>query len=61
MRFDYFIFDEVLVIYVNQIEIYGGVYDIWDFGVFEVAVVCLKSGYYFDLIVEVVVLWESLV
>lgn len=57
---DYLTTAEVLAIHEDQIERYGGVQGVRDYGQLEAALYRPQSGYYSDLIEEAAALWESL-
>ena len=57
---DYLTVVEVLAIYQDQIERYGGTGGVRDPGLLEAALFRPQTGYYADLIEEAAALWESL-
>ena len=57
---DYLTVVEVLAIYQDQIERYGGTGGVRDAGLLEAALFRPQTGYYADLIEEAAALWESL-
>jgi death on curing protein len=57
---DYLTVAEVLAIYGDQIERYGGSPGVRDQGLLEAALYRPQTGYYADLIEEAAALWESL-
>ena len=57
---DYLTLVEVLAIHDDQMERYGGLNEIRDYGQLEAAVFRMQSGYYPDVIGEAAALWESL-
>lgn len=57
---DYLTLVEVLAIYQDQIERYGGTGSVRDAGLLEAALFRPQTGYYADLIEEAAALWESL-
>ncbi|MBP9090522.1 type II toxin-antitoxin system death-on-curing family toxin [bacterium] len=57
---DYLTLVEVLAIHADQIERYGGLPGVRDFGLLESALYRPQTGYYADLIEEAGALWESL-
>ena len=60
MSFDYIRVDDILAIYADQIERYGGGEGIRDPGLLEAALFRPQTGYYPTLIDEAAALWESL-
>ncbi len=60
MSFDYIRVDDILAIYADQIERYGGGNGIRDPGLLEAALFRPQTGYYPTLIDEAAALWESL-
>ena len=60
MSFDYIRADDILAIYADQIERYGGGEGIRDPGLLEAALFRPQTGYYPTLIDEAAALWESL-
>ena len=57
---DYLTVVDVLAIYQDQIERYGGTGGVRDAGLLEAALFRPQTGYYADLIEEAAALWESL-
>jgi death-on-curing protein len=57
---DYLTLLEVLAIHADQIERYGGLPGVRDFGLLESALYRPQTGYYADIIEEACALWESL-
>ncbi len=57
---DYLTLAEVLAIYADQIERYGGAQGVRDAGLLEAALYRPQTGYYADLVAEAAALWESL-
>ena len=57
---DYLTLVEVLAIYQDQIERYGGTGGVRDAGLLEAALFRPQTGYYAELIEEAAALWESL-
>ena len=57
---DYLTQIEVLAVHADQIERYGGVHGVRDYGLLESALYRPQTGYYLDLIEEAAALWESL-
>ena len=57
---DYLTLVEVLAIHDDQMERYGGLNEIRDYGQLEAALFRMQSGYYPDVIGEAAALWESL-
>src|SRR5467141_2469510 len=57
---DYLTVVEVLAIYADQIERYGGSHGVRDQGLLEAALYRPQTGCYADLIEEAAALWESL-
>ena len=57
---DFLTLAEVVAIHDDQIERYGGVAGVRDFGLLEAALFRPQTGYYADLIEEAAALWESL-
>ncbi len=57
---DYLTVVEVLAIYQDQIERYGGTGGVRDAGLLEAALFRPETGYYADLIEEAAALWESM-
>lgn len=51
---------EVLAIHEDQIDRYGGVGGVRDFGLLEAALYRAQSGYYANVTEEAAALWESL-
>ena len=60
MSFDYIRAGDILAIYADQIERYGGGEGIRDPGLLEAALFRPQTGYYPTLIDEAAALWESL-
>ena len=60
MSFDYIRAGDILAIYADQIERYGGAEGIRDPGLLEAALFRPQTGYYPTLIDEAAALWESL-
>ena len=60
MSFDYIRAGDILAIYADQIERYGGGEGIRDPGLLEAALFRPQTGYYPTLIEEAAALWESL-
>ena len=60
MSFDYIWVDDILAIYADQIERYGGGNGIRDPGLLEAALFRPQTGYSPTLIDEAAALWESL-
>mgnify|MGYP001198244153 FL=1 len=60
MSFDYIRAGDILAIYADQIERYGGGNGIRDPGLLEAALFRPQTGYYPTLIDEAAALWESL-
>ena len=57
---DYLTVAEVLAMYSDQIERYGGASGLRDQGLLEAALYRPQTGYYANLIEEAAALWESL-
>src|SRR5206468_11101396 len=57
---DYLAVAEILAIYAEQIERYGGSPGVRDYGLLEPALYRPQTGLYADLLEEAAALWESL-
>jgi death-on-curing protein len=57
---DYLTLVEALAIHDDQIERYGGVFGVRDYGLLEAALYRPQTGYYANLTEEAAALWESL-
>jgi death-on-curing protein len=57
---DYLTLVEALAIHDDQIERYGGVFGVRDYGLLEAALYRPQTGHYANLIEEAAALWESL-
>lgn len=51
--------DEVLFIHADQIDRYGGIHGVRDFGLLDSALSRPRSGYYTTLLEQAAALWES--
>jgi death on curing protein len=57
---DYLTLAEVLAMHADQIERYGGLPGVRDYGLLESALYRPQTGYYADLVEEAAALWESI-
>ncbi|CAN1565505.1 Doc Prophage maintenance system killer protein [Caulobacteraceae bacterium] len=56
---EYLTLDEVLFIHADQIDRYGGIHGVRDFGLLDSALSRPRSGYYTTLLEQAAALWES--
>ncbi|MGH7813092.1 MAG: type II toxin-antitoxin system death-on-curing family toxin [Bryobacteraceae bacterium] len=57
---DYLTPAEAIAIHADQIDRYGGLHGVRDYGLLEAALFRPQTGYYTDVIEEAAALWESL-